>query len=201
MKTITKINNNTLYQDEFFERINVVAKVVATAVFSGCRFRGCDFSDSLFGDCEFRNCWFENCKMNLWRLSGSEFAGCEFTDCDMTGIDWTAASLPKLRLCCPLTFTGCRLDHGSFIGLDLQELRATDCQLRETDFRSALLRQSVFENCDFSNSLFGNTDLRGADFSGARNYLINLAGNKCQNAKFSLPEALNLLTSSGVNIL
>jgi len=200
MKTGLNISNNSAYQDECFEKIIAVATAYAAVTFSGCRFINCDFSDSLVDGCAFRNCLFEQCKLNLLRLSGSEFAGCEFVSCDMTGIDWTAASLPKLRLCCPLNFVECRLNHSSFIGLDLQELRAIDCQLKDTDFRNALLTKSVFKGCDFLNSLFGNTDLRAADFSGSRNYLISIAGNKCQNAKFSMPEALNLLTSSGIKI-
>ena len=201
MKTTLNIVNNCTYQDEIFEKIIAVASTHVAVTFSDCHFKNCDFSDSLFDGCGFRNCLFENCKVNLLRLSGSEFAGCEYSSCDMTGIDWTAASLPKLRLCCPLTFAGCRLNHSSFIGLDLQELRAIDCQLKDTDFRNALLQKAVFKGCDFLNSLFGNTDLRAADFSGARNYLINIAANKCQNTKFSMPDALNLLTSSGIKIV
>jgi uncharacterized protein YjbI with pentapeptide repeats len=201
MKSISRISCGQNYCDELFEKVTATADKVLAAVFSDCRFSGCDFSGSLFGDCQFRNCLFENCRLNLWRLSGSEFACCEFVNCDMSGIDWTAASLPKLRLCCPLEFTECRLNHSSFIGLDLQELRATDCQLQETDLRNAVLTNAVFTGCDFFNSLFGNTDLRKADFSGARNYLISIAENKCQNAKFSMPEALNLLVSSGVRIV
>lgn len=192
--------DKSVYQDESFEKINLSDVMIRSVVFTDCRFAACDFRNSQAENCAFRNCLFENCKLNLWRLSGSVYSGCKFIDCDMSGIDWTAANLPKLRLCCPLAFENCRLNHSSFFGLDLSELKARNCLIKETDLRNAILCKAVFQNCDFNNSLFGNTDLREANFTRARNYLINLARNNCQDAEFSLPEALNLLTTSGIKL-
>ena len=42
-----------------------------------------------------------------------------------------------------------------------------------------------------------NCDLHGADFRGALNYVLNPTDNQLEKARFSLPEAMNLLKGCG----
>ena len=44
------------------------------------------------------------------------------------------------------------------------------------------------------------TDLTGADFRDAKNYVIHPALNKLSKARFSLPDAMNLLYCMDIEI-
>jgi uncharacterized protein YjbI with pentapeptide repeats len=113
----------------------------------------------------------------------------------MIGVDWTDAVWPKEKLLEPITFSKCVINHSTFIGLSLPEIKIVECIAHEVDFREANLPQADFSHTDLSGSLVINTNLTQADFTHARNYAINASLNTLKKTRFSLPEAMSLLHS------
>jgi uncharacterized protein YjbI with pentapeptide repeats len=118
-----------------------------------------------------------------------------FEDTKIIGVDWTEAAWPKGKFLDPITFSKCVINHSTFIGLSLPEIRIIECIAHEVDFREADLSQADYAHTDLAGSLFINTNLSQADFTHARNYTINAGLNTLKKTKFSLPEAMSLLHS------
>lgn len=114
-------------------------------------------------------------------------------DCKLIGVNWAVVNLEVGKIHPPFRFEGCKLDHSTFIGLQLTEIQIKDCSAIDVDFREANLSKADLSGTDFSDSLFLDTDLSGADLRTARNYHIPPKQNQLRRAKFTLPEALALL--------
>jgi uncharacterized protein YjbI with pentapeptide repeats len=67
-------------------------------------------------------------------------------------------------------------------------------------FTDSNLEGAQFPKCNLMGAVFSNTNLIKASFVSAENYAIDITANQCKGAKFSLPEAINLLTPFGVHI-
>ena len=76
-----------------------------------------------------------------------------------------------------------------------------ECCAHEVDFREADCTKADFSFTDFQNSLFNKTNLTQANFTEAINYNINIFFNQLKKAKFSLPEAQNLLRSLEIELV
>jgi uncharacterized protein YjbI with pentapeptide repeats len=116
-----------------------------------------------------------------------------FVDCRLSGVDWTRAAWQGTRLGEPLAFSGCTLNHSTFIGLLLPGIEFLACRVLNVDFREADLSGANFAGSDLAESLFSGTDLRGANFVGARQYTIAPHENRLAGARFAMPEAMALL--------
>ncbi len=73
--------------------------------------------------------------------------------------------------------------------------------LRECNFADTCLIEADFKNTDLSLTTFHNCDLSKANFSGSKNYTIDIRANKVKKAKFSLPEAIALLLGFEIEII
>lgn len=186
--------------DAVFEGLDLKGKAVTARSFYGCLFRNCDFTGVTFSSCRFNDCRFESCNLSLAVVRGSSFSNASFKDSKLAGVDWTVAAWP-LKLPGALEFTSCVLNDCNFFGLCLKGGRITKCLAREADFREADLSGADLTHTDFIGSLFGKTDLRGANLDQARNYAINISGNKVKDARFSLPDAMALLYCLDVKIV
>jgi len=69
----------------------------------------------------------------------------------------------------------------------------TESTLKECHFTNSLLSEANFVRCNLVGTIFHNCDLTQADFSYAVSYAIDPRTNKLKGAKFTLPEAINLL--------
>jgi uncharacterized protein YjbI with pentapeptide repeats len=76
----------------------------------------------------------------------------------------------------------------------------SECKAHDVDFREADCTQANFTFTDFYHSLFNKTILKEADFSDSSNYSINVFFNDIKKAKFTLPEAVNLLQSLEIEL-
>ena len=82
--------------------------------------------------------------------------------------------------------------------------------LRRFDFSSCALLRSTFGECDlFESRFFGcrlegteffKCDLRRADFREATGYEVDVLTSRMKGARFSFPEAVNLLHSLEVTV-
>jgi len=190
-----------LYIQENFNRITLTATEINAKEFDNCIFEACNFSESTFLNCKFYECKFINCNLSMIQVNGSSFFDVIFDECKAIGINWTKASWPRIKLCSPFRFNKCVLNHSSFLGLGLKEVVMIECKAKEVDFRDADCTEANFSYTDFANSFFGKTILTKADFSEAINYNIDIFNNVLSKAKFSLPEAVNLLNCMDIELV
>jgi hypothetical protein len=132
------------------------------------------------GDCEFSNNLVEDSKA--------------------MGINWAEMRVPTVRVYCPVEFNGCNINYSSFMALDLREIQIVGCEAREVNFSEANMSQSNLSDSDFANSIFNGTNLSGANFTHSVNYYIDIFRNPVKGAKFSIPEAISLLSSLEIEI-
>ena len=179
----------------------VAGKEVAGKEFESCEFSQCDFSQARLTGCKFIDCRFTGCNLSLVDVANAHFRGVEFAGCKLVGVNWTKASWPRLILAPPLQFRECVIDESSFFGLQLEEVAIEACKAREVDFREANFSGAKFACSDLTNSLFGRTSLRGADFTEAVGYRIDIFDNDIKNARFSRNEAIRLLDSLPIELV
>lgn len=118
-------------------------------------------------------------------------------------MDWSALLDERKRGMGFLPFDslrGCSLRHCVFFGLDLKGFQFAGADLSGSFFDGCKLEEASFAGCRLQGTSFAQNDLRCADFRGATEYFFSLEGNRVKNAKFSLPEAVNLLAALGVVI-
>jgi uncharacterized protein YjbI with pentapeptide repeats len=131
-------------------------------------------------------------KFPLARLTNVTFRKSRLLGINWCTADWAKHSLLKVR---PFNFEDCLLDHSVFIGLSLKEVKFVRCMARHLDFEGADLTRADFTEADLEMTRFSHCDLTEANFVRASNYRINAAENTLHQARFSLPEAVNLLYS------
>ena len=68
-------------------------------------------------------------------------------------------------------------------------------------FAKCDLAGADFAHCDLQDTEFFQCDMRKADFTDAIGYKVDILGSKLQDAKFSLPEAVNLLSDLHIKLV
>ncbi len=197
---MTAIEDGQQYEGETFTAFAAPMHTFTRTDFIACVFDRCVFTESAFSHCSFTDCRFTGCDLSLARVDGSRFTDTRFHASKLLGIDWTKAGdavISKLFL--SVHFDDCLLNYATFFGLTLRRGRFVGCVAREVDFREADLTETLCTTTDFTGSKFHHTNLTKADFRGATNYAINPATNTVMKARFSLPEAVSLL--SGFDIV
>lgn len=197
--------NNALpageYVDQKFEHLNLAGAELRDKQFYDCEFLHCNFTESRLLNCRFDNCRFVDCNLSTAKIKGSAFQEVKFASCKLVGIDWTTARWPSVALSGMIAFDECMLDGSSFFGLYMRELKLEACHAHDVDFAEADCEHASFIQTDFANSTFHHTKLAKADFSDAQNYSIDIHTNVIAGAKFSLPEAVSLLSGLGIELV
>lgn len=111
------------------------------------------------------------------------------------------AAWPSIKLSNTLKFHRCIINDSSFLGLFLKEIVILESKAHDVDFRGTDCHQADFSYTDFKGSLFVNTNLTEANFEEAINYNINVFSNVIKKAKFTLPDAINLLQGLEIELL
>lgn len=197
---IIEIEDGQQYEGVTFTALAAPAQTLVGIDFVGCIFDRCTFAEGAFSHCSFTDCRFTGCDLSLARVPGSRFTDTLFHSSKLLGVDWTKAGdavISKLFL--SVHFDDCLLNYATFFGLALRRGRFVGCIAREVDFREADLTEAVCTKSDFTDSKFHHTNLTKADFRHATGYAINPATNRVTKARFSLPEAVALL--SGFDIV
>ena len=194
------IQSKAEYLDKVFTNINVSKTHLTHSAFEGCQFKGCDLSDTTIEHCKFVDCEFISCNVSMAQFKFSAFSEVVFDDSKLVGINWTQVKWPNIRLTSPIKLYRSNISQSSFYDLELTEISIEDCKAHEVDFREADLSCGIFSQTDFSGSLFMHTKLHGADFRDAINYYIDPNQNEINKAKFSMPDAINLLQAFDIEI-
>jgi fluoroquinolone resistance protein len=183
------------YEKQRFSKLSEQGVRFTSIEFTNCEFDRCSLGECVFYRCSFTHCRFHNCDLGVIQVPNSRFLEVEFSDCRVTGVDWTRAgdtTLSKLPL--SVGFQRCLIDYSTFFGLQLKGSRFVECTAHEADFSEADLTEADCQKSDFAGSKFLHTNLTKANFVGAFNYGINPAANTVKQARFSLPEAVSLLS-------
>ncbi len=189
------------YSNQVFEKLELEGAELQGVSFHDCTFVKCSFANAKLAQCRFDNCNFVSCNLSLLNVRGSAFREVSFSSSKLLGIDWTMARWPSVALSGQLRFEECLLNSSSFFGLYLQELKMEACQAHDVDFTEADCGHASFLQTDFAGATFHQTKLVKADFSDATNYVIDVRTNKINGARFSLPDAVNLLRSLDIEIV
>jgi len=197
---MTTIRDGEPYEGEQFTRLVVQGRTFSGVDFSACVFDHCAFTECTFYRCSFTECRFRACDLSLAKVHGSRFTDVHFAASKLVGIDWTKAGdavISKLFL--SVHFDQCLLSYAAFFGLTVPRSRFVGCIAREVDFREADLTEADCTGTDFTGSKFHHTNLTKADLRRATGYTIDPTANTIAKARFSLPEAVALL--SGFDIV
>lgn len=183
----------TEYLDQTFKRVQCRNKTIESKTFENCTFVSCSFNEVVFQSCIFRDCAFQDCNLWLTRVPGSAFKNTMFKKSKVVGINWVEGAWSKKGLLESIGFIECDITNSTFIGLELRKMMLSKCVAQNVDFADANLSQANCTGTDFGESRFMHTNLTEADFTGAFHYAIDASQNKLKKAKFSLPEAINIL--------
>lgn len=197
---MTSIEDDQQYEGEQVARFVAQERRFSGVDFTACVFDHCAFTECTFYRCSFTDCQFRACDLSLAKVHGSRFTDVRFAASKLVGIDWTKAGdavISKLFL--SVHFDDCLLSYASFYGLTLPRARFVGCTAREVDFRSTDLTEADCTGTDFGGSKFHHTNLTKADFRRATANTIDPTANTITKARFSLPEAVALL--SGFDIV
>lgn len=181
------------YFQKDFSKISVSDKTIKSREFEECEFAGCSFINCRFIDCKFVSCRFTDGILSAISPTDSSFVEIKFAKSKVIGFDWTKAL--RIR---ELSFDNCQINDSNFKLLKLPGIKIVDCEAKDVDFTEADLSGGDFRDTSFEKSRFFKTNLTEANFGGARNYLIDARHNVLKKARFSLPEALSLLSSLDV---
>ncbi len=194
------MNSNNYYESEIFENLNISAECYEDFEFVDCEFKNCNFIDVKLLRCSFSECKFNSCHISMIEQKHSRLRLAEFDSCFIQGINWAEFSLsPKSAL--PFSsFGGSKLKYNIFADLRLAGFDFSGCSILESTFSECSLKKANFNGCPLENTEFYRNDMADADFRDASYYKIDIMSNKMKNAKFSFPEAINLLGCLGIKI-
>lgn len=131
----------------------------------------------------------------MMKVKGCSFVEAEIKLSKVIGVNWIEAAWDTAGFLRALSFEDCAINLSTFFGLHLKEIVIKDCTALEADFSEADMTKADCRNTDFAKCRFIQTNLTGADFVGAKNYMIDARINTLKKTKFSLPEAESLLHS------
>jgi fluoroquinolone resistance protein len=186
--------SKTAYYQEKFNKLSFFNEIIEATVFEECDFETCSFINCKFEKCKFLRCNLKECTLSAIDPHDTRFMEVKFSGSKVLGFDWAKAAKAE-----DLSFTDCQINYSNFKLLKVPNIKIINCQAKEVDFIETDMNHGTFKNTDFENSRFLKTDLSYSDFSGAKNYSINLLDNNLKKARFSLPEAISLL--NGLDII
>jgi fluoroquinolone resistance protein len=188
------------YADQVFKNNSMNQQMVDKVEFVHCTFKNSQFKESKWSMCIFKDCIFQKCDFHLSQFTRSSFLSVRFEDCQLVGINWSDSTLQKKSFLKTVEFHNSVLNYSTFTAAFLQKTAIKNCIAQNVDFSEADLSNASCIGSDFSGTRFENSNLTGADFRGARNYTIPVLRNQITKARFSLPEALSLLSTLDLEI-
>lgn len=181
---------------DYFDNIHFDAESFAALKSEGsfefveCHFNGVDFDRHNLGRMKFLDCHMSECNLSNQSAKSSTFRDVSFTKSKLIGMNWSEASTFS-----SIAFSECILDYSVFHSMNLKGIKFSACRMCEVDFYESELINADFSDCLLKGATFNKASLHGADFRGAREYYIDVRQTNVKKAKFSLPEALSLLSS------
>ncbi|MBY0414609.1 MAG: pentapeptide repeat-containing protein [Bdellovibrionales bacterium] len=186
---------NDYNENQIFTEDSFTYKSGEIIEFVECKFEGIDFSPYNVSRNKFFDCEFTNCNLSNVSLKSATLRNISFKASKLIGINWAEAS----ALVNP-SFKDCALDYGVFQGMNLKGATFFDCNMTEVDFYGANLEKAILCGSRLLGATFNSSNLYGTDFRGALDYSVNIRETKIAKAKFSMPEAISLLSALEIEV-
>ena len=165
-----------------------------------------EWFDGSFTKCELdhttlNECKFVRCEITGLRSTHSSVQSLDFEDCRLQEIEW-APLMSNGAFPDPIhTLKECSLKYNTFTEMNFNRFDFSDgneivgsmfakCEMQLANFKDVELHETEFYQCD----------LRKADFRDAAGYKVDILGSRLKDAKFSLPEAVNLLADLKIKL-
>lgn len=165
-----------------------------------CRVTGGVLERTTWTRCTLEGCTFTGVNLSMSRLVDVRLSDCVIEDSKAQAVAWTGLRSSGLAQR-SVWFERCRLDYGSFMGVDCRGMRFEACSLVDADFAEADCRAVEFVDCDLSGTRFARTDLRGALFSGSRGLHLDLREARTQGLRVDAQAALDLVAGMGIEVV
>ena len=135
------------------------------------------------------------------RSVSSSVQSLDFEDCCLQEIEW-APLLSNGAFPDPIhTLKDCSLKYNTFTEMNFNRFDFSNgneivgsmfakCEMQLASFKGTELHETEFYQCD----------LRKADFRDATGYKVDILGSRMKDARFSLPEAVNLLADLKIKL-
>lgn len=186
----------TEYTDQTFETIELEDASWAGKTFTNCRFVRCRFIRMNLTGALLSDCVFDHSELSLPLVTGCGMRQVSFEECKLVGVDFTKCNVNLFGI----SFKQSLIDTCNFSSLKLKKTPFLNCTIRDSRFIQSLLNEADFSGSDLERTLFHQCELEKANFIRAKNYSIDPMTSKVAGAKFSLPEAVSLLTSLGITL-
>lgn len=182
------------YCNKTFTQITKEREIIADCEFTDCVFEKCRFTDCSFVNCTFCECKFFECSFVNPKTEEVSMLFAAFIKCTLVSVHWKV--LQKGSVSFPIQkLDKCYLKYNDFENMNFKKFDFLQSNIIDSVFVNCNLTESNFANCDLKNTEFTECDLRKSDFRKASGYNIDLTRNRIKGAKFSYPEAMNLLNS------
>lgn len=141
------------------------------------------------------------CEITGLRSVSSSVQSLDFEDCRLQEIEW-ASLLSNGAFPDPIhTLKDCSLKYNTFTEMNFNRFDFSNgneivgsmfakCEMQLASFKGTELHETEFYQCD----------LRKADFRDATGYKVDILGSRLKDARFSLPEAVNLLADLKIKL-
>lgn len=188
------------YEDKLIENKKIENEVLQDKEFIDCEFKKCVFESCELNRCIFKNCKFTGCNIISLRVKDSQISLAEFSDCNLIGIPWYELISPKQILEPISKLRDSYLKYNTFIKMDFVRFDFIGNTIQESVFDECNLRESSFKGCRLEGTQYTGCNLQKADFRDTSGYQIDIMTNKLTGARFSFPDAINLLNGLGIKI-
>ena len=137
---------------------------------------------------------------------GERFADLSFTeetfeDCRLNEIEW-APLMSNGAFPDPIhTLKECSLKYNTFTEMNFNRFDFSNGnEIVGSMFAKCEMQLANFKGVEHHETEFYQCDLRKADFRDAAGYKVDILGSRLKDAKFSLPEAVNLLADLKIKL-
>ncbi len=188
--------NTHHHEDQVITQLDLQNLTLDGYSFDNCVFEYCKFNQAIFQNCRFTDCEFTHSNLSLAKFPSTSFLDVRFTeDCKAIGVDWSELNPPSR-----FSFAHSNLDDTYFYKMKLDKISIQNCSIRNAAFVQCSLIGANFKGSSFQDTSFSECNLMQANFRDAEDYFIDLFSNKLTGAKFSSPEALNLLAALNIEV-
>ncbi|MBU8896763.1 pentapeptide repeat-containing protein [Corallococcus sp. H22C18031201] len=181
------------FEGETFTNLDLESADLRGKEFFRCSFQDSRFQGSVWSKAKLEECVYSSCDLTRAQFSQTAMRGVRFENSKLMGIDWSVVA-PFHEM----SFEGCNLRYGSFLGLILRKTRIVQCIALETSFTDMDLAETDFEGTDLSGCTFHNCNLTRADFQNAMGVFIDPARNRVKETRVPVEAAVQLAKSLGL---
>lgn len=188
------------YEDEIIENKTFSHAKFCKIEWVDCTFNHCNFSHADLDRVTFSNCIFQHCNFDSPQFSYCEMRDSSFFNCIFVGIQWEELK-PTGRFATTISkMEQCTLKYNHFIRIPLDKVSFADSTIFQTMFADCSMKSCDFINTNLSYTEFFQCDLQKSNFQHATSYTIDVMTCQLKEAKFSMPEVLNLLDTFQIKI-